>query len=46
MGRKKYYCDFCNRHFNDDKSTRFKHLTSVGHLNLKKEHYKMFRGEL
>ncbi|EEB10686.1 conserved hypothetical protein [Pediculus humanus corporis] len=40
---KKYYCDFCNRYFNDDKNTRAKHESSVSHINLKKEHYNMFR---
>ncbi|KAL0273808.1 UNVERIFIED_CONTAM: hypothetical protein PYX00_006394 [Menopon gallinae] len=43
MGRKKYYCDFCCRFFNDDKNIRSKHINSVAHQKAKADHYDLFK---
>ena len=41
-----YYCDFCERSFNDTAASRQRHLESVAHLACVKNHYESFRGTL
>jgi U11/U12 small nuclear ribonucleoprotein 20 kDa protein len=40
---KKYYCAYCDKAFKDDLSMRKKHLDSVQHQKLRREHYNKFR---
>lgn len=43
---KRYYCDYCDRSFNDDLEARKKHLNGSMHMRLRKEHYDSLRGKL
>lgn len=40
---KRYYCDYCDRHFVDDLEARKKHLAGVMHMRLRKEYYDKFK---
>lgn len=42
---KHYFCDYCNRSFQDNLHNRKKHLNGLQHLKAKKVWYDMFRGE-
>lgn len=39
----KYYCEYCNRKFNDTPSARQKHLQSKNHLRLRSLWYDSFK---
>uniref|UniRef100_A0A8C5LUU3 Zinc finger matrin-type protein 5 n=1 Tax=Leptobrachium leishanense TaxID=445787 RepID=A0A8C5LUU3_9ANUR len=43
MGRR-YYCDYCDRSFQDNLHSRKKHLNGVQHQRCKKAWYDLFRG--
>nr|XP_034956919.1 zinc finger matrin-type protein 5-like [Zootoca vivipara] len=40
---KRYFCDYCNRSFQDNLHNRKKHLNGVQHLRAKKVWYDLFR---
>ena len=42
---KRYFCDYCDRSFQDNLHNRKKHLNGLQHLKAKKLWYDMFRGE-
>uniref|UniRef100_K7FBK2 Zinc finger matrin-type protein 5 n=1 Tax=Pelodiscus sinensis TaxID=13735 RepID=K7FBK2_PELSI len=42
---KRYFCDYCDRSFQDNLHNRKKHLNGVQHLRAKKAWYDLFRGE-
>jgi hypothetical protein len=44
MGISKYYCEYCDKLFNDTPESRKKHLESRQHKLLKKLHYDSFKG--
>lgn len=41
---KRYFCDYCDRSFQDNLHNRKKHLNGLQHLKAKKSWYDMFRG--
>lgn len=41
---KRYFCDYCDRSFQDNLHNRKKHLNGLQHLKAKKVWYDMFRG--
>lgn len=41
---KRYFCDYCDRSFQDNLHNRKKHLNGLQHLKAKKLWYDMFRG--
>lgn len=41
---KRYFCDYCDRSFQDNLHNRKKHLNGLQHLKAKKAWYDMFRG--
>lgn len=41
---KRYFCDYCDRSFQDNLHNRKKHLNGVQHLRAKKVWYDLFRG--
>ncbi|KAL6082021.1 hypothetical protein STEG23_021620 [Scotinomys teguina] len=41
---KRYFCDYCDRSFQDNLHNRKKHLSGLQHLKAKKVWYDMFRG--
>lgn len=43
MPTPKYYCEYCNRRFNDTPSAREKHLKSKQHVQLRKLWYDSFK---
>ncbi|KAH0625537.1 hypothetical protein JD844_015083 [Phrynosoma platyrhinos] len=42
---KRYFCDYCDRSFQDNLHNRKKHLNGVQHLRAKKVWYDLFRGQ-
>ncbi|OWK15481.1 ZMAT5 [Cervus elaphus hippelaphus] len=42
---KRYFCDYCDRSFQDNLHNRKKHLNGLQHLKAKKLWYDMFRGQ-
>jgi len=42
MGRKKYYCDFCDVLFPDNQEARKKHNSGLAHHRMKEAHYRLF----
>lgn len=42
---KRYYCDYCDRSFQDNMHNRKKHLNGVQHHRAKKAWFDNFRGE-
>ncbi|GLH11926.1 Zinc finger matrin-type protein 5 [Gryllus bimaculatus] len=40
---KRYYCDYCDRHFVDDLEARKKHLAGVMHMRMRKDYYNQFK---
>ncbi|ERE91094.1 zinc finger matrin-type protein 5 [Cricetulus griseus] len=42
---KRYFCDYCDRSFQDNLHNRKKHLNGLQHLKAKKVWYDMFRGQ-
>ncbi|KAF6083574.1 zinc finger matrin-type 5 [Phyllostomus discolor] len=40
---KRYFCDYCDRSFQDNLHNRKKHLNGLQHLKAKKSWYDMFR---
>uniref|UniRef100_A0A8C7WPD3 Zinc finger matrin-type protein 5 n=1 Tax=Oryzias sinensis TaxID=183150 RepID=A0A8C7WPD3_9TELE len=42
---KRYYCDYCDRSFQDNMHNRKKHLNGVQHHRAKKAWFDQFRGE-
>ncbi|XP_044597025.1 zinc finger matrin-type protein 5-like [Cotesia glomerata] len=40
---KRYYCDYCDRHFKDDSEARKKHLSSLQHINKHSQYYQQFK---
>ncbi|XP_053443460.1 zinc finger matrin-type protein 5 isoform X4 [Nycticebus coucang] len=42
---KRYFCDYCDRSFQDNLHNRKKHLNGLQHLKAKKVWYDMFREE-
>ncbi len=45
MGRKKYYCDFCDVLFPDNQEARKKHNSGLAHHRMKEAHYRLFFGK-
>lgn len=43
---KRYYCDYCDRSFQDNMHNRKKHLNGVQHHRAKKAWFDHFRGEI
>lgn len=43
---KRYYCDYCDRSFQDNMHNRKKHLNGVQHHRAKKAWFDHFKGEL
>ena len=43
MGRRNYYCEFCERSFADILSVRKKHINSIQHKRNRKLHYDSFK---
>merc|ERR1712137_1397724 len=43
MPLQKYYCDYCDKSFNDAPEIRKKHSESAGHLRAVKQHYDAFK---
>lgn len=41
---KRYFCDYCDRSFQDNLHNRKKHLNGVQHLRAKRVWYDLFRG--
>lgn len=41
---KRYFCDYCDRSFQDNLHNRKKHLNGVQHLRAKRAWYDLFRG--
>lgn len=46
MGKKRYYCHFCDKHLADNPQTRKKHNLGLQHCTNKKLHYALFKGKL
>ncbi|KAI8780814.1 Zinc finger matrin-type protein 5 [Biomphalaria glabrata] len=42
---KRYYCDYCDKSFADNPTSRKVHLTGNAHLSTRKAHYDAFRDE-
>jgi U11/U12 small nuclear ribonucleoprotein SNRNP20 len=42
---KRYYCEFCDKSFADNRTNRKNHLNGLNHQRLKKQHYDAFRGK-
>ncbi|XP_057242336.1 zinc finger matrin-type protein 5 isoform X2 [Malurus melanocephalus] len=42
---KRYFCDYCDRSFQDNLHNRKKHLNGVQHLRAKRVWYDLFRGQ-
>lgn len=43
---KRYYCDYCDRSFQDNMHNRKKHLNGVQHHRAKKAWFDHFKGDL
>ena len=43
---KRYYCDFCDKAFADNPTTRRHHMSGMTHQRLKKAHYDAFQGKI
>jgi hypothetical protein len=41
----KYYCDYCDRYFNDNLTTRQKHFQSKAHIQAKQRWYQKIEQE-
>lgn len=44
MGKKRYYCDFCDKYFVDNPQTRKNHDSGLQHTTAKRAHYAQFKG--
>ncbi|XP_067951263.1 zinc finger matrin-type protein 5-like [Watersipora subatra] len=44
MGKKRYFCDYCDKHFADNPQTRKKHNLGVQHSIAKRIHFDKFKG--
>ena len=42
---KRYYCDYCDKAFADNASSRKNHLKGVSHQRMKRHHYASFQGK-
>lgn len=40
---KKYYCDYCDKSFKDDRNIRKKHIEGFPHQKARNEHYAHFK---
>ena len=41
---KRYYCEYCNRAFQDNLVARKKHLNSLVHIRKREEWYRNYKG--
>lgn len=44
MGRRNYYCEYCDKRFKDDAQIRKKHLDGLQHKSARNEHYAKYKG--
>lgn len=45
MGRKRYYCEYCNKSFQDNRQSRRRHLNGLSHQRSKKAYFDLYIGE-
>lgn len=43
---KRYYCEYCDRHFADSPGNRKKHIKGIQHCRNRKMHYDSFKGNI